>query len=276
MIRGANTNLAVLVVEDVAETRDGIEKLLKVDGYRVTVARDERDAIESAQLKRPDLILVSLAGLSREVIVTARRIRECAAVGDDVPVVIFCIEEIRDGDEVAVGQNVHVTRPDNFNQLRSLITRLLHKIPIEGSGGYNLEAPSQVRKKIMTANNNREKTFVLRFIDAPSRVLLELTNATDNPLKTIEILTVFLKDEETPGGGPSQAHIRFDAVKSMQPKEKAVLSHRTWINGRPADADSDQLGRLKVVAGEVNPYVLDISWEDTEGKTRFQRIPVGH
>lgn len=41
---------AVLVVEDVAETRDGIEKLLSAGGYRVAVARDERDAIKSAQL----------------------------------------------------------------------------------------------------------------------------------------------------------------------------------------------------------------------------------
>ena len=128
----------------------------------------------------------------------------------------------------------------------------------------------------MTVSSKAEKSFIFRFIDTSSRVLLELTNATDDTLKSIEILTIFLKDEETPGGGPSQAHIRFDAVKSMQPKEKAVLSHKTWINGRPADTDHDQLGRLKVIAGEVNPYVLDISWEDAEGKTRFQRIPLGH
>jgi len=129
MNSGPNTNQAVLVVEDVTETRDGIEKLLKADGYQVSVARDERDGIESARRKRPNLILVSLAGLPREVIVTSRRIRELAAIGDEVPVVIFCIEEIGEGDEVALGQNVHVTRPDNFNQLRSLITRLLRKVP---------------------------------------------------------------------------------------------------------------------------------------------------
>jgi DNA-binding response OmpR family regulator len=129
MNREADTRRVVLVVEDVAETRDGIERLLTADGYRVSVARDERDAIESAQRKRPDLILVSLAGLPREVIVTARRIRERAEVGENVPVVLFSIDEIGEGDEVALGQNVHVTRPDNFNQLRSLMTRLLRKIP---------------------------------------------------------------------------------------------------------------------------------------------------
>ena len=129
MNREADTNLIILVVEDVAETRDGIEKLLKADGYRVAVARDERDAIESAQRKPPDLILVSLAGLPNDVILTARRIREGAEIGEDVPVVVFCIEEIGAGGEVAIGHNVHVTRPDNFNQLRGFITRLLHKIP---------------------------------------------------------------------------------------------------------------------------------------------------
>jgi two-component system, OmpR family, response regulator MprA len=129
MNRITDLNLVVLVVEDVAETRDGIERLLKADGYRVAVARDEQDAIKSARLKTPDLILLSLAGLSSEVTSTARRIRERAEVGEGVPIVVFCIGEVAEGDEVAIGQNVYVTRPDNFNQLRSLISRLVSKIP---------------------------------------------------------------------------------------------------------------------------------------------------
>jgi CheY-like chemotaxis protein len=126
---GNNNNYPVsliLVVEDVHETRDGIEKLLHADGYRVAVARDERDAVESARREPPDLILVSLAGSLGEVIFSARRIRERAGIADDTPVVAFCIEEIREGEEVALGQNVHVTRPDNFNQLRRLLIRLLN------------------------------------------------------------------------------------------------------------------------------------------------------
>jgi two-component system alkaline phosphatase synthesis response regulator PhoP len=124
-----DTNLIILVVEDVQETREGIEKLLLVDGYRVALARDEDDGIENARRQQPDLILVSLAGLPREVILSARRIRESAAIGEDVPVVVFCIDEIDQGDEIAIGENVHVTRPDNFNQLRSLLARLLDRIP---------------------------------------------------------------------------------------------------------------------------------------------------
>lgn len=124
-----NMNLIILVVEDVQETREGIKKLLLVNGYRIALARDEKDGIESARRQRPDLILVSLAGLPREVIGSARRIRQKAAIGEDVPVVVFCIDEIAQGDEVAIGENVHITRPDNFDQLRSLLARLLHRIP---------------------------------------------------------------------------------------------------------------------------------------------------
>jgi len=106
-------------------------------------------------------------------------------------------------------------------------------------------------------------------------MLMEITNTTAKTLKSIEILTVFLKDEQG-SSAPSCAHIRFDAIKCVQPNEKAVVSHRTWINGRPASDAQDQIGRLEIIAGAVKPYVLDISWEDVDGKTQFQRIAVGH
>lgn len=124
--------------------------------------------------------------------------------------------------------------------------------------------------------SNKEKAFTFRFVDAGSNVSLELTNATDRTLKCVEVLTVFLKDEITPGGGPSQAHIRFDAIERILPTEKSIMSHRTWINGKPAAGELDLLGRLQLIAGSAHPYVLDISWQDSDGKTRFQRIPVGH
>ena len=120
-------NPIILVVEDVHETRDGIEKLLKVDGYRLVLARDELDGIESAQRQRPDLILVSLDGLPSEVLMSGCRIRESAAAGDDVPIVIFCFDEIA-AAEVAIGKNVHIAQPDNFNQLRDLLSRLLQPV----------------------------------------------------------------------------------------------------------------------------------------------------
>jgi len=133
---GNESQPIILVVEDVHETRDGIETLLTADRYRVAVARDDADAIERAQRVKPHLILVGLAGSPREVIFRALSIRRHAEVGEGVPVVVFCIEGIEEGDEVAIGKNVHLTRPDNFNQLRSLIARLLNGngIPLTVNG----------------------------------------------------------------------------------------------------------------------------------------------
>lgn len=133
MNRAEDQNLTILIVEDIAETRDGIEKLLKADGYRVALARDESEAITSAKLSHPDLILLGLATLPPEIIAIACRIREKAGIGEEVPIVVFCFEGIAQGDEVEVGRNVYATRPDNFNQLRGLLARLLQKIsaPLE-------------------------------------------------------------------------------------------------------------------------------------------------
>jgi len=116
----------ILVVEDVHEISDGIERLLKADGYRVVLARDELEGIERAQLTRPDLILVNWTGLFGQLLPVVRRIRECSAIGEQIPLV-FWIEDIGEGEELEVAGNVFLTRPDSFNQLRGLLARLLDR-----------------------------------------------------------------------------------------------------------------------------------------------------
>ena len=258
----------ILVVENVYETRAGIDTLLKADGYRVALA-SEPEAINITRLERPDLILVSGSAIPDNVLVKARHVRKEAGVDDEIPVVVFCAQNISEGDEVAIGGNVYLTSPDNFNQLRSLIARLL----LEAS---HVDIPDGEEQTLETMTNNSSRApLAIRFMDTKPRMLMEITNTTTTTLKSVEILTVFLKDEEG-SAGPSRAHIRFDTIKSVKPNEKAVVSHRTWINGRPVRDAQDQIGRLEVIAGAVKPYVLDISWEDLDGKTQFQRIPVGH
>jgi hypothetical protein len=124
--------------------------------------------------------------------------------------------------------------------------------------------------------NNKPKPFTYRLVSEGPSVSLELTNLTRQTLKQVEVLTVFLKNEESVGYGPSQVHIRFDALDRILPAETSVMHHTIWINGRKAEAEDNHLQRLQAVEGQPNPYVLDISWQDAEGKTRFQRIPVGH
>ena len=59
------------------------------------------------------------------MIATACRTRERAGLGPDVPVVIFSVDTIAEGAEVDRGGNVYLTRPDNFEQLKAYVGRLL-------------------------------------------------------------------------------------------------------------------------------------------------------
>jgi hypothetical protein len=124
-------------------------------------------------------------------------------------------------------------------------------------------------------SNTLDKPFKFRFINVGEGLRLELTNSSDQALESVEVLTVFLKDEDTPGGGPSQAHIRFETVKRIPPRQASVLNHATWINGKAAKVEQDQLQRLQVGPGEASPYTLEVSWQNPEGKARFQRTPFG-
>jgi CheY-like chemotaxis protein len=117
----------ILVVDDVEETLNGLESLLRADGYRVDPARDEQEAVRRAKRGSPDLILMSLGRPLSEMIAAAARIRLCAELNPRVPIVFFCIETLPEGAELEVDRNVYGTRPDNFNQLRRFLIRLLHK-----------------------------------------------------------------------------------------------------------------------------------------------------
>ena len=135
-----NGNRKILVVNDAVKRRFDIEELLTRDGYRVEAARDEQKAVEKARLNSPDLMLVSLEGEVADIIAAAIRIRASAGFGDDLPIIIFCVGELKEGYEVSVEPNIYLAHPDNFNQLRDFISRLLdaRKIVPSQSGGNAL------------------------------------------------------------------------------------------------------------------------------------------
>ena len=129
---GLEQRSVILVVEDVEETRHGIERLLTVSSYQVIVASDEDEAVQKAGLQAPDLILISLGLDVVQNFSLARRIRERAGLREQVPVVVFCVADLNEGAEVGVGSNVYMTRPDNFDQLRGLLNRLLRELHWSG------------------------------------------------------------------------------------------------------------------------------------------------
>jgi two-component system response regulator PrrA len=115
----------ILVLDDVDETRYGIERLLRASGYRVTSARDEEEAIEKATLVSPDLLLMSLGLDTTGTLAVISRIRARAIGSSRIPVVVFCVPSLEHGAELHAGRQIYLTRPDNFDQLRGLLSRLL-------------------------------------------------------------------------------------------------------------------------------------------------------
>jgi DNA-binding response OmpR family regulator len=125
MTSGPNEIFAILVVEDAEETRHGIMRLLRASGYEAIGAEGEEEAVLKAVLQPCNLILISPGADSGHAAEVGMRIRERAGLGEKVPIVIFCVPELAEGAEVAAANNVYMTRPDNFNQLRTLLGRLL-------------------------------------------------------------------------------------------------------------------------------------------------------
>jgi CheY-like chemotaxis protein len=54
------TNPVILIAEDHPDSRDALQTLLQVHGYRVTTAADGREAVERAAAEVPDLILMDI------------------------------------------------------------------------------------------------------------------------------------------------------------------------------------------------------------------------
>ena len=125
MTTESNAGARILVVDDVEETRDSIERLLRKGEYHVDSARNEEVAVATARRHPPSLILVSLGGPASAVIATAGRIRERAGLSDQVPVVVFAVDTVDEGAELEIGKRLFVIRPDNFDQLRNFLARLL-------------------------------------------------------------------------------------------------------------------------------------------------------
>jgi len=103
--------------------------MLKGNGYSVSLARTEEDAIFRGRSQSPDLILMSLGLGPERLLATANRIRRQTGLSQDFAIFIFCVPTIPEGAEMEVDKNVYVTRPDNFSQLREPLQRLLCGVP---------------------------------------------------------------------------------------------------------------------------------------------------
>ena len=127
----------VLVVEDYADSRIMLGRLLEMSGYRVLEAADGREAVETAERECPDVVLMDLQmpvldGFTATSII--RRIESTCRV----PVIAVSAQCTEDFVSAArrVGCDHFVAKPVDFDLLLELVRECT-----EGAGARSFAAP---------------------------------------------------------------------------------------------------------------------------------------
>ncbi len=118
----------ILIVENDEDTRLMMKYLLKLWNYRIIEASDDEDAIQMAEIHRPDLILISDRLQKIDALTTTRRIRQLSEPGD--PVIIFITgysEPSVHASALAAGANDFMIKPIDFGQLEIRLKKYLRK-----------------------------------------------------------------------------------------------------------------------------------------------------
>ncbi len=117
-----NTNIKILAVDDEPDILEFVRYNLKKEGYEIITANNGKNALEMAQLHRPDLILLDIMMPELDGIEVCRQLRENEDFNNTI--IVFLTARNEDYSEIAgfdVGGDDYITKPI---RLRVLISRL--------------------------------------------------------------------------------------------------------------------------------------------------------
>ncbi|HEX8337398.1 MAG TPA: response regulator, partial [Pyrinomonadaceae bacterium] len=125
----------VLVVEDYADSRSMLGRLLEMSGYRVLEAADGREAVGVAERERPDVVLMDLQMPVLDGFTATSLIRRMESTCR-VPVIAVSAQSTADYVAAArrVGCDHFVPKPIDFDLLLGLVRDCTEGA---GAGGYN-------------------------------------------------------------------------------------------------------------------------------------------
>ncbi len=128
----------VLVVEDDASLRLGLDKTLRSEGYRVEVAATGPDGLAAALARRPDLVLLDLMlpGMNGFEVLEELRARD-----PDLPVIILTAKGAED-DKVrglGLGADDYVVKPFGISELLARVDAALRRRRLQRSATRSVE-----------------------------------------------------------------------------------------------------------------------------------------
>jgi len=122
----------ILTVDDETNIRRLLQVNLQRAGYRVTMACDGVEALESISLERPDLVVLDVMMPRMDGFEVLRRLRMDAATAD-LPVIMLTAKA-QDADVFRgwqSGADCYLTKPFNPTELLVFVKRVLDPPPAE-------------------------------------------------------------------------------------------------------------------------------------------------
>jgi two-component system, cell cycle response regulator DivK len=116
----------ILVVEDDADNRRIVVKVLTVEGYEVLEATDGRSALATARKERPDLIIMDLAMPGLDGWQAATQLKSDPKVAD-IPIIALTAFAMRGDEERAreAGCDGYLSKPCRPQTIREVVRRYL-------------------------------------------------------------------------------------------------------------------------------------------------------
>jgi CheY-like chemotaxis protein len=117
----------ILIVDDKADNRDILSRLLEAIGFDVDAANNGAQAVELAQQLRPDLIFMDLVMPVKDGFTAIREIRELPTAAARVPIVAVSASAFESTrvQSVAAGCDDFITKPVRLDHVIEIVGRLL-------------------------------------------------------------------------------------------------------------------------------------------------------
>jgi len=117
----------ILIVDDKADNRQILARLLKSIGFEIDTADNGAEAIELAQRLRPDLIFMDLVMPIKDGFAAIREIRELQVPAARVPIVAVSASAFENTrvQSVAAGCDDFITKPVRLDHVIDIVGRLL-------------------------------------------------------------------------------------------------------------------------------------------------------
>jgi two-component system response regulator MprA len=118
--------VSILVVDDEKAVRESLDRALRLEGYRVRLAADGQEALESVQADGPDAIVLDLMMPRVDGLQVCRRLR---AEGDRTPVLILTARDaLADRVEgLDAGADDYIVKPFALEELMARLRALLRR-----------------------------------------------------------------------------------------------------------------------------------------------------